>query len=149
MPILTTSVNVIAPARREPAFTHGSGEGGDLGALRLDRRHDVLAVDTNRRAGKIAQGHVQGRTPFSDVDLRRRTGRRGAPRVVRRAPRSNKWPSVAWSGGFSNNQRSGRRGGRKNARTDSVIGEEIEGAVAGDLDAMGFQGGEGGVRSMT
>ena len=69
MPILTMSVKTLAQRAANPALAHVAGESGDFFALRLDRRHDVLAIDQHRLAGKIAQGHVQGRAVFSGVDF--------------------------------------------------------------------------------
>ena len=59
----------LAQSAANPAVAHRAGESGDFFALRHHRRHDVLAIDQHRLAGKIAQGHVQGRAVFSSVDF--------------------------------------------------------------------------------
>ena len=58
------------PSRaKDRALAQRAGERRDLGALGLHRRHDVLAVDADWGVGKIAQGHVQSRAAFGEVDL--------------------------------------------------------------------------------
>ena len=136
----------VAPRAENRALAHGARESGDLGALRFHRRHHVPAVDTNRRAGKIAQGHVQGWAPLGGVDLL--AGKQGfapffepggAGEVVQMAERG---PGQAI---FRIIIQQVVETDGKMIEPFRVFGEEIQGAMAGDLDAVGFQGGEGGV----
>ncbi len=69
MPILTMSVKCCRRARLIAPFADGSGESGDLCAFGQDVGHHVVAVDDDRPAGEIAQGHVQRRTLFGRIDL--------------------------------------------------------------------------------
>ena len=61
----------MASRAKNGALAHLIGEGGDFLPFRLDRRHDVFAVEPHRRAGEIAQGHVPRRAPVGVLTLRR------------------------------------------------------------------------------
>ncbi len=51
------------------ATAHPFAEDAHLSKNRIDRRHDVFAVDLNSTTGAVAQRNVQYRTIFTDVDL--------------------------------------------------------------------------------
>ncbi len=51
------------------ALAHIARESGDFRPLGLDRRHDVFAIDPHGRAGKIAQGHMEGGAALGLIDM--------------------------------------------------------------------------------
>ena len=145
MPILTMSVKESPPAPAMTPSRTAEAKAATFRALRLDRRHDVFAVDQHRLAGKIAQGHVQGGRSSVIVDLF--AGKQGvAPLFEPR--RAGEVEQMA-------ERRPGQailriiieqivEAGGEMIETFRVVGEEIDRPPGRDFDPMRFEGGKGG-----